>query len=232
MPYSKRGRKVVRVWTAEELQYLAKHYQNTPSQDIASHLGMTIDQVYAKAHFLDLHKSPEYIKEAKPGAATLREAGKAFRFQKGLVPWNTGTKGVSGLHDNCKATQFKKGRPAAQAHNYKPVGTLRVNADGFLERKMTDDPGLLPVRRWSPVHRLVWEEAHGVIPKTHKVVFKPGMKTTQLEEITLDRLELLTHAELMARNTIHNYPPELTEVMRVRGRLTRAINKRAKEQKA
>lgn len=232
MPRSKRGSLLVRVWLPDELRYLWQHYANKPTSEIASHLGMTVDEVYKKANFLGLRKSPEYIQQAKPGASNLVEHGKAFWFKKGLVPWNTGTKGLAGQHENSRATQFKPGRPADQAHNYKPVGSLKVNSDGFLVRKMTDDPTIVPVRRWEPVHRLVWEAAHGPIPSTHKVVFKPGMKTTTLEEITLDRLELLTHAELMARNTIHNYPPELAEVMRVRGQLTRAINKRAKEQKS
>lgn len=230
MPHSKRGSKLVRVWSPDELRYLWKHYSNSPSSAIASHLGMSVDDVNKKAAFLGLKKSREYMKEAKPGAHNLAEHGKAFRFTKGLVPWNAGTKGIAGQHENSRATQFKKGRPAEQSHNYKPIGSLKVNSDGFLVRKMTDDPTIVPVRRWEPVHRLVWEEAHGPIPSTHKVVFKPGMKTTKLEEISPDRLELLTHAELMARNTIHNYPPELAEVMRVRGQLTRAINKRAKEQ--
>jgi hypothetical protein len=55
------------------------------------------------------------------------------------------------------------------------------------------------------------------------------MKTTKLEEITLDRLECITHAELMKRNSIYNHPPEVIELMRLRGVLNRVINKRSKE---
>lgn len=212
-------------WSAEELQYLYQHYANTPTQEIAAHLGLDIGQVYHKAQFLGLSKSADYIKHARPGSQALLEAGKKFRFQKGLVPWNTGTKGLAGKHENCRKTQFKKGGVPG---NVMPIGSYRVNGDGFLEHKFSETPGPYYLR-WKPVHRTVWETAYGPIPQTHKVTFKPGQKTTVLEEITLDRLELLTHAELMARNSIHNYPKELVEVTRARAFLTRAIRKREKE---
>jgi len=71
--------------------------------------------------------------------------------------------------------QFKKGemRGAAQ-HNYVPIGTLRYSKDGYLERKVTDDPNLVPARRWVGEHRLIWEAAHGPIPAGHVVVFLDG----------------------------------------------------------
>jgi len=214
-----------RVWTCEQLRTLWQRYANESTQAIADDLGMSREDVYRKAIFLGLKKSPEYMQTHKPGADALLVAGEQYRFQKGLVPWNTGTKGLSGTHDNCKKTQFKKGqRPI----NEMPIGSYRINGDAFLEVKFSDEPGPY-YNRWVPVHRKIWIEANGPIPKTHKVTFKPGMKTTVLEEITLDRLELLTHAELMARNTIQNLPPEIAEITRIRGRLTRAINKRAKE---
>jgi hypothetical protein len=219
MPLKERGRKVIRVWTPEELRYLGTHYANTPAADIAAHLGMCVEQVYAKARFLELAKADDYV---NPGAKNLLEHGQAHRFTKGHRAWNTGTKGMvlGGIE-----TQFKKGQVP---HNWVPIGSYRTNPDGFLEFKFSDEPGPYYMR-WEPVHRRVWRLAHGPIPKTHKVAFKPGMKTTDPQLITLDRLELLTHAQLMARNTISNQPPELAEVMRARGLLTRAINKRAKE---
>jgi len=221
MTFKKRGARVIRVWSPYELQYLFRHYANTPTQDIADHLGMTREQVFSKADFLDLKKADDYT---NPGHKNLTDHGQAFRFPKGNRPWNDGVKGqfFGGVE-----TQFKKG---SMPHNWVPVGSYRVNGDGFLEYKFSEEPGPYYLR-WEPVHRMVWKAAHGPIERTHKVVFKPGMKTTELDLITLDRLELLTHAELMARNTIAKYPPELAEVMRARGLLTRAINKRAKESK-
>lgn len=152
------------------------------------------------------------------------------RFKPGKKPWNTGLKGVTGVQAGCKATQFKKGRPAIESRNYVPIGSLRISADGLLERKVTDDPTLYPARRWVGVHRLVWESVNGPIPKGHLVVFKSGRKTTDIERITIDALELITRVENMRRNTIHNrYPKELADLARLRGVLTRQINRKEKE---
>lgn len=125
-------------------------------------------------------------------------------------------------------TQFKKGREAHEARNYRPIGSLRLSKDGCLERKVTDDPSLVPARRWVGVHRLVWMQAHGPIPEGHAVVFKPGRRTAVLEQITPDAVECISQRELMARNTVHNLPKELVELVQLRGALNRQINKRSK----
>jgi hypothetical protein len=50
-----------------------------------------------------------------------------------------------------------------------------------------------------------------------------------LEQITLDAVELISRAELMRRNTRHNYGPEINDLIGLRARITRQINKRTKE---
>jgi hypothetical protein len=122
-------------------------------------------------------------------------------------------------------TQFKDG---SRPHTWVPVGSYRINGDGYLDRKVNDLPGPNTVR-WKPVHRLVWSDAHGPVPEGCTVVFKPGRRTTVLELITVDAVECITRAELMARNSIHNLPPALVEIHQLRGTLKRAINRKAKE---
>lgn len=71
--------------------------------------------------------------------------------------------------------QFQKGAlNGAAARNYQPIGSLRWSKEGYLERKVTDDPSLWPARRWVGEHRLMWEQAHGPIPDGHVVVFLDG----------------------------------------------------------
>jgi hypothetical protein len=154
----------------------------------------------------------------------------ATQFKKGQTSWTKGLRGVVGVQDGCRATQFKKGQMAGAAqHNYKPIGTLRINAEGVLERKVTDDPNIYPARRWVSVARLVWEAANGPIPAGHLVRFKPGMATTDPDLVTLDRLECITRVENMRRNSVHTiYPPEVAHLVQLRGALNRQINKRAK----
>jgi hypothetical protein len=127
-----------------------------------------------------------------------------------------------------QATQFKPGRRPEEARNYRPVGSVRVTRDGYLERKVTDDTSVYPARRWVAVHRLVWEAVNGPMPRGYIVVFKPGMASSDPDMITIDRVELISRAELMRRNTRHSLPPELNALISTKARLTRLINEREK----
>lgn len=217
-----------RLWTTDELETVRINYADHPTFLIAYLVDRPESAVYQAARKLGLKKSEAYL--AGPWAQRLRrgdEVGKAYRFPKGHVPANKGLRRPGWARGRMAETQFKKGEMAGAAqHNYVPIGTLRIK-DGVLARKVTDDPDLYPARRWVPVHRTVWEAAHGPVPKGHVVRFKPGMKTVDEALITLDRLELVTHAENMRRNTIHRYPPALRDAIRLTARVRRAIDKKA-----
>lgn len=201
-------------WTPEEDAELKRLYATEASvREIGVALKRTKPSIKNRVHVLALKKSEGHTN--------------AGRFLPGQTSWNKGRKGVCA--EGCKATQFKAGRPAHEAANYLPIGSLRVCRDGYLERKVTDDPGLFPARRWVAVHRLVWEAENGPIPPGHVVVFRPRMHTDIEAEITVDRLELITRRELMARNTVHNYPQELRQVIRQKAVLTRKINDMTRE---
>lgn len=79
------------------------------------------------------------------------------------------------------------------------------------------------------MHRLVWEAANGPVPAGHIVVFKPGMRTVVLEEITLDRVELITRAENARRNHPRSRDPELGRLVQLKGAITRQVNRIARE---
>lgn len=218
-----------RPWTDAEVALLRWGFADSRTDDLALALGRSYSTVAQKAAKLGLRKSAAYL--ASPEAHRL-DGVKCMgtRIQPGSTPWNKGRPGSTGTQPGCRATQFKKGRPAQEARNYVPIGSLRICADGYLERKLTDDPGIVPACRWVAVHRIVWEAAHGSVPAGHIVVFRPGRKTTDLDKITLDALELLTRAENMRRNSVHSkYPPEVARLVQLRGALTRQINRKAKE---
>ncbi|TJV51135.1 MAG: HNH endonuclease [Mesorhizobium sp.] len=88
-------------------------------------------------------------------------------FVKGQEPSNKGMRcppGRGGRHPNAKKTQFRKGCMAgAAAAKYKPIGTERLNKDGYIERKIHD--GMPPQSRWRLVHILRWEELNGPLPE-------------------------------------------------------------------
>ena len=209
-------------WSAAELARLRRLYPNHPTADIATKLGRAVSAVYQRAQILGLHKSPKYL--ASPAACRLRRGdnvGSAHRFPKGHVPANKGLRRPGWHRGRMRETQFKKGqRPA----NWMPLGAHRINCDGYLERKVTTAGR--GAQRWKAVHRIVWEEAHGPVPAGHAICFKAGRRSTVLEEITLDALELVHGRELMSRNTVHNLPKPLAQLVQLRGALNRKINAR------
>lgn len=211
-------------WTAEQLQLLRQLYATTLTADLARQLGRPQSSVHQKAAALGLRKDPVFVADtARQRSLAPGHGSHAHQFKPGQRPWNEGLNYHPG--GRCAETQFKPGQRQGRALQLvQPVGSLRVNGDCYLDRKVTDAGPMH--RRWVAVHRLVWEAANGPIPAGQAVVFKPGRRSTQVQDITPDALELLTRAQLMARNTVHTLPKPLAGLAQLRGALTRQINRR------
>jgi len=109
------------------------------------------------------------------------------RIKPGHVPFNKGKKAPGTGH---KPTQFKKGsRPA----NYMPVGSERVNGDGYVDVKIADP------NKWQLVHSLIWEAVNGPIPKGHVVLFGDGNRFN----FNPENLLLVSRAQLARLNQNH-----------------------------
>lgn len=219
-----RGIRAPRIkWTPLQVEEIRRRYPHEKTEKIADDLNLPVGRIYAKAAWMGLSKTPEYL--ASPDACRLRGKNPnsvRTRFQKGLTPWN---KGVKGLSLGGKETQFKKGQ---MPHNTHEVGAYRITRDGTLQRKIGNAKGSNS-KRWRGVHELVWIEANGPVPPKHICVFKPGMRTSVLEEITIDKVECISLAENMRRNTLHRYPKEIAQLIQLRGAVQRQINKRSKQ---
>lgn len=219
-----------RPWSVVDIELLRRNYADSRTDDIARVLGRPVNAVYAKAHSLGLVKNAEYLAGVNSGRM---QRGKqhprmvATQFKRGHATWNKGMSYEAG--GRSAETRFKPGRPAHEARNYAPIGSLRVSKDGYLERKVTDDPALYPARRWVGVHRLVWQAAHGPVPPGHIVTFVPGLRTKVEAEITLDRLRLISRAENARRNHPMSKSPELAHIVRLKGHITRQLNRITRE---
>lgn len=215
-----------RPWSERDLATLRRDYPDMPTEQLAWQLKRSVKSIFSRVQIEGLLKSAAYTagKNAVE-AERLRTMGVPNRFQKGLRPWNTGLKGLQ-VGGRAKETQFKKGQLSGQAAKHlMSVGSHRVNADGYLDRKVRSDGPAQ--KRWVAVHRLVWIAANGPVPDGHAVAFKPGRRTAVLEAIALDGLELVSRQELMRRNSYHNnYPKELGRVIQLRGAVQRQINRR------
>jgi len=206
-------------WTAEQLQALRDGYPHQKTDAVAIAVGKTVSQTYQKAATMGLKKTPEYL--ASPDACRLRRGinpGVQHRFKPGQAVWNKGTHFTAG--GRSAETRFKSGQ---MPHNTHPIGSYRITKDGTLQRKISNDKGNNSVR-WRGVHELVWVEVNGPLPPKHIVVFKPGMRTSELAQITPDKVECITLTENMKRNTVHNLPKELALIVQLKGALQRQIN--------
>ncbi|MCW8918928.1 MAG: HNH endonuclease [Gammaproteobacteria bacterium] len=205
-------------WTLDEDRRLAELYQDHSAGQIGRLFGRSRSSIKNRVNQLGLQKTPEMREKFRRDGC----------FKKGATPWNKGKHFDPG--GRSAETRFKPLKHPSQARNYKPIGSLRITKDGYLERKVTDDHPV-PARRWLAVHRLAWEEANGPLPDGHIVRFKRGMKTILIEEITLDRLECISRRENMQRNTVHNYPAPIPQLIQLKGALQRQINKRERHEK-
>ncbi|WP_180007938.1 HNH endonuclease signature motif containing protein [Acinetobacter sp. YH16057] len=107
--------------------------------------------------------------------------GRTGCFEKGLRPWNTGTKGLT----TANKTSFKKGQIT---WNKKPIGYERIcSKDGYVLIK-TAEPNIFDLK-----HRVVWEKANGAVPQDQVIAFKNQDKT----DCRLENLILMSKAEMV-----------------------------------
>lgn len=217
-----------RYWTTAEIKILRRRYPNEPASAIAKDLSRKTTQVQAQANKLGLKKADGFASECtrQRWAEGCHENSRRPHYPKGHVPANKGKRRPGFAPGRMAETQFKKGEMhGAAQRNYVPIGTEKIDCYGYLVRKVTDDPTIYPAARWVAVHRLLWEEHLGPVPPGFRVIFKNGDKT----DIRIDNLTIRTAAQMMARNTLHNYPKDIALAIQQRAVLNRAINRHLKE---
>lgn len=195
-------------WTPEENAKLKELYPNKPNSELAEIFGVSIYQIKGKAQRMGLRKSDHHMERSSLG-----------RFAKGMTPWN---KGLSYMPKN-SGTRFQKGN---RPHTWKPIGTIanRSGRDNEWVIKVSDTGD--KTTDWRPLGEYVWAQAGFEPPTPNEVIrFKDGHKAKSPSCYTIDRLEKITRAENMERNTIHRYPEELKGTMRMLGRLKKEIEK-------
>lgn len=197
-------------WTAAEDAILTELYRQLSAGEIAARMDRSRASIKGRINVLRLKK---------PEGQT-----NSGRFVAGQPSWN---KGMKGLQIDGGATRFKPGHLGGRAALLKqPIGAERLSKEGYLQRKVNDDTVFH--KRWRFVHVMLWEEANGPVPAGLAIAFRNGDKT----DIRLDNLECISRRELMARNTVHNYPPELVQVMRLKGAITKRLATREKKEQS
>lgn len=142
-------------------------------------------------------------------------------FKPGQKSWNKGIKGFMGAN----VTSFKKGQVP---HNHRPVGWLRVTVDGYLEIKVAEP------KKFKAVHRIVYENHIGPIPKGHVVVFRDGDSRNVDPDnlVAICRLELSQLNKLGHKRALPEVQPVLLTLAKVKAKTSALISGRNKSNSA
>ena len=189
----------------EETELLIEYYPHRSTKEVAFITGKSIAQCYAKAHALQLHKTPEYL--ATEASGRLQKSNQATQFPKGHKPWN---KGMKGLDIGGKETRFKKGDKPA---NHKEVGSERIDEEGYTYIKIAEHT------RWVLKHRHIYEQQHGKLEPHMIVIFRDK----NISNFDIENLEAITKVENMERNRITKYPKPIQDTIKTLNKLWHAI---------
>jgi hypothetical protein len=194
----------LRLFTPEQDQFLRNHYAGRSARELTALFNDRFDAA------MTVRQIKIFVKNRGI------RSGRTGRFEKGHTPHNKGVKGWQ-AGGRSEKTRFK---PGQRGINWVPLGSERVTREGILQRKVSDTG--YPPRDWKSLHVLLWERHHGPVPDGHIVVFRDGNP----EKIVIENLACITRADNLLRNSIHNLPEALKDVIRIRGVLNRHINQR------
>jgi len=196
-------------WTQKEIDTLIELYPHTSTKEVCKLLDRKISAVYGQVCKMQLKKSPEYLKQH---VYTIKPSVQ-HQFVKGHKVWNKGVK--LGSDWGGKETRFPKGH---KPHNWKPEGSIRINVDGYQEIKVGNKYVLL--------HRHIYVNEIGEIQNDEVIRFKDGNKSN----LDLNNLEKISREEHAIRNSVHNLPEQLKEVVKLKTTITKLITEHAKRQ--
>lgn len=143
---------------------LRREYPDRYASEVADMLGLSVKKVYQKAKGLGIRKSEAWKKmELTAQGERLRKVGAEKRFQKGLVPHNTGKpwqewQSAEG-RKNSLTTVFQKGN---EPHNTKHDGCVVTRHD----TKSGKNYKFIRISKgkWVELHRAIWIFLNGEIP--------------------------------------------------------------------
>ena len=196
-------------WTQKDIDTLTELYPNTSTQELCKLLDRKIYALYGQVFKMKLKKSPEYLKEH---VHTIKPSVQ-HQFVKGHKVWNKGVKLGEGFGG--KATQFPKGH---KPHNWKPEGSIRTNVDGYKEIKVG--------KKYVLLHRHIYVAQVGEIQNDEVIRFKDGNKSN----LDLNNLEKISREEHAIRNSVHNLPEDIKEVVKLKRTITKLITEHGKRQ--
>lgn len=173
-----------KLFTPAQVLYIRTHYSKLGRK------GLTLEFNKTFKTEITINQIIAFVKNNKI------HSGRSGHYKAGHKSWNSNTAGT-GI---CKANSgsFQKGIIAI---NVRPVGSERVNVEGYIEIKTTEEG------KWEYKQRVVWIANFGPIPARANVCFKDGNK----QNPDKGNLFLASNAEHMYLQHL-NYPSAPLEI--------------------
>lgn len=113
------------------------------------------------------------------------------KFKKGSISHNKGKKWDEYMPKDSQRrsmkTTFKKNNIPI---NHRPVGSERINVDGYIEIKVAEP------KKWELKHRFIYKQFYGEIPEDHVIIFLDGNKLN----VSIDNLVLINQHQNLILN--------------------------------
>ncbi len=208
-------------YTQSMIEIVRSMYSDHRAKEIAQLLGVSMVVVYRIAVKHGIKKPKTWRTDPRSGVFQkgVRQSP-GTEFKKGQRAHNKGMKVEPHVYDKMSRTFFPKGH---KPFNYKPIGTITIRRDStgipYQFIKITEN-------YWELLHRKIWMDAHGSIPRHLIVTFKDGNSMN----CNLDNLKLISKRENLQRNSIANIPEHLREVVKLKNKLTKKIQEHGKKQ--
>lgn len=194
------------IFTDEIRAFIAENYKGTGYKDMALLIYREFGVLYQPNQIRGYYRNHK-----------LNSGLKGDLFQKGVANNKKQKKGQ--WYPGSEKGWFQKGE---HPPNHVPVGTERVRpSNGYVWVKIGEP------KKWRMKHLLVWEAAHGPVPKGWKIYFKDRNP----QNCELDNLMLIEQATLsvMNRKGMQKYKGDLAEAAVNTVRLQLAVSKKKRK---
>lgn len=190
------------------------NYLTMPSKTLAAKIGKSDVYLRHRLKELGLIIPPEIIEQRKHDS----------RLKPGAIPPNKGKKQTDYMSpeqiERTKSTRFKKGQ---KIHNEMYDGAISIRHD-HPERN-----GGRPIKyirlskgKWKELQLHNWEKVNGPVPDGYILACQDG----DTLNCNPDNWKSITMADNVIRNSIHRYPAELKQTIRILKKLERKINEK------
>lgn len=196
--------------TPETDRILESNYLTIPVKKLSEMIGRSDTFVNVRLRQLGLIIPEEIIEQRKIDS----------RLKKGHVPNNKGKKMSAEQYEKAAHTMFKKGNLPVNT-KFDGHTSIRIDSHGHAYKHIRVGQG-----KYELLHRKMWIDEHGPIPRGFVVAFKNG----DTLDVIPENLMLISKKENMIRNSIHNYPEDIKSTIRTLSKLKKTIRNYEKQQ--